>query len=480
MKANVEDMRWKLVATHLREIKTDALFSTKACYERAAALENVTATVPLEVDADPSKRKATLAATEKDNASYDGDHEPCFGEGVQPFTATTFHPERPTANAPPALAPITSLSYEAQLVMAGNMAAGLNNSIPLKDVHEMTRDEMREELRNRGLVYRGVKEVLTQKVLAARAGIKGLKPSPRMLTSIKPRPLPNKRPHVDVPHYPHQAISVSPTAVHDPLHKRVKPTSFETNPYADASTSNSHITLLSSAPAYQNHAITANSTPGLIGRLTIDDCAGFIYRYGDLSTLDPYQEPVSSGRRLFLYGFHDTMTTDLISDLLRKYSVKAIYPLGLPGHFAADCTDVVNAVEATEALNGKIYSGRIMIVRNAHEVAQSFHAAQTQQASMYTLPSQRITPAREFGDNATNCRLRVTNVPASMAAEDLMKMLANAQKCEPIGPGSFIVHFPSASSADVIRVALQGLRICGQAIDFEIIEDEAPDPMFLY
>ena len=535
MKQNADDSKWELVATHLREIKTDAFFSRRACCERACALENGTAMLPPELDTDLAKRKAKLAAAKKyhegkmenlahpkglkamiresindanegrleflphasqhgrnesqepesvnqgdtlsrvENTLYDSDRESDVGDGVDPCTTTTINPEKPIANAPPpALAPITSLSYEAQVVRASNKAPRFNTSGPLKDVNDMTRNEMRKELSARGLAHDGVKEKLRQTILAARAGAKGLKPSPRIVTPIMPRPLPYKSPLNQMPHHRPQAMSVSPTPGYEQASKKVKLMNFNTDAYADISNSNGYIGRLGpSVPGYQNQAIAGNGMPAPVSRITLPACANFIYKHGNSDSQDPYQEPVSSGRRLFLYGFHDTMTTELVNYLLPNYAVEAIYSLGSPGQFVVDCADVVNTVEAMKALNGKMYSGRYIAVRNAHEVARSFSTMQSQHASIPILPSQRETPGGESGDITASCRLRVTNVPASAGPEDLMKIITNAQRCVPIGPGSFIVEFSDAGSADATKMGLQGIYICGQPIDLEVVEEEA-------
>ena len=445
------------MATHLQELKKDAMFSKKACFERATALASGITLIPPTTNADPVPSDPKPIVVKR----YREEERENLTVGQN-------------ANAPPTMAPITNLSYAAQLVKAGNVASGMDISAPLISTELMTVQEMKNELRERGLTRRGPKEVLKQRVLAARAGVKGLKPSPTMFTHAMPRPLPYESPHTRVPHDGHRAISISSTADNEPLNKKANFTSFSTHLYTGASLSKCGIAVDPNDTGYRNPAIISNSTPGSGSRFTLNACAHFIYKYGDIDTLDPYQEPVSSGRRLFLYGFHDTMTTDLVYNLLQSFSIQAVHPLGVPGHFVVDCTDVETSVEVLEALNGKIYSGRFMVVRNAHEVATSFRRGEKQQASVYTLPSQSTTPTKGFKHNAIDCRLRVTNVPTLAGLEDLMSMLVNAQKCEPIEPGSFIVTFHSSSSASMAKTVYQGMQICGQHVKFETIKDGTP------
>ena len=88
------------------------------------------------------------------------------------YTSTSAHS---TSSVPK---PFTSLSVRAQIASDSISNPGMESVTSLKALEKMNRDELRQELKQRGLVREGVKKKLLETVRAARAGATNLKHSP--------------------------------------------------------------------------------------------------------------------------------------------------------------------------------------------------------------------------------------------------------------------------------------------------------------
>ena len=126
------------------------------------------------------KRKQTVRLSKPATAA--SEHEPKWkGKYIlQETTAVTASSEHKpySDHVTYTLKPITALSFRAQIAADADNNPKYNADTGLEDPDRMNRDELRAELKDRGLVRFGVKAELIATVKAARAGAPYLNPSP--------------------------------------------------------------------------------------------------------------------------------------------------------------------------------------------------------------------------------------------------------------------------------------------------------------
>lgn len=242
MKREADAQKWELVTHKIRDVLPSAIYSKRACQERFDAIQNGTATIPVELRASPihvdgvqtqQDSGTSTAAGQKDdtlihksavdvqnNTSLDSEISSAANRAAQhlhnqtplPLHSTTIEHARehvdesvthttipsallvststmsgiddnrtfsvPVPTEKPVRREITALSHRAMVASEAEKPDPVRDLGDLKDVGSMKRNEMRDELKARGLVHDGKKEVLAATIEAARAGATDIKVSP--------------------------------------------------------------------------------------------------------------------------------------------------------------------------------------------------------------------------------------------------------------------------------------------------------------
>ena len=534
LKKEAEDSRWTIVLQKLKVLKVDAIYSIKACRERYEALQNGTATLPVVGSDDTVQQVAeqdneqvdtermevdegapSTGAVERNPRPRSDDPAAAAEDGIVSDEGSTLsetvgnnakskktqqqsaNPAKPKENRQQSastlsgidLSAITNLPFKAQIASASIGRKAPNLPKDLKDIKNMNRDELREELRMRGLCSDGLRPKMEATLRSARAGNTDLKPSPTtaMIPAFNRRaPKPVKRSAGSrlsalVISDTTEAEDVEQNDDHGegPQHKRAK-TADSTKKVATG----------------QLSSLTATEAQNFQGATLADQIFSFIYLpLTDTNTQLVYQEEVDNGRRVFLSNVPSDITPDAVRDIIHPYKVEAIHTLKVVGNLVIDCADVETAVSVTSALSGLALKGQAVIAENAQVVAQKYFPPQNQAQSTKApstkapspkTPSTEVSPAptlelvknipklsltKGMADrkNITKAlsQLLVKNVPSTLDAQQMQQIFGKNTTCEPIEIGVWLLEFPNAAAAEKCLANSEIYRVQGQALELE-------------
>ena len=408
----------------MRSIAPKTQFSTRSCRERFKALENGTAAIPTNLEDDPappkdkseetrrehgrdsadneateeliedsldtpntqnstllfsaSKRNTsaiTPATEEVDAESNTGkaivskDHQEKFKTGTKRQSI----PRIDSASSESGLRPITGLSFSAQIALEADKLQHVSNPSDLKDPDKLSREELRLELRARGLCREGVKSHLVAVVKAARAGATNLKQSPipadlSLLSTLR-LSFSSARTNSDAKDSPsrrrgHDAVS-SPDESPNPKRSKQTNSRDDLSPKFQYSGGQADVAATSEVTDVRQVALQEKKTLSL-HELAVSNR---LYEVHPTRGHVSYQEAVNSGRRLFLSNLPPDTTAEAIRSILKGHSILAIDALPTPGHFVVDCGDYTEASMITIALTLMQIQGQSITVVNAQNVA---------------------------------------------------------------------------------------------------------------
>lgn len=500
LKKEADDSRWTIVAQKLKMLKPNALYSVKACRERHEALENGTAPLPaagsenpehsvteqnngetntelMEVDVaspvrsvakqDIRPRPGGPLVVDEDEVLGDEDPHPSDAKGnlAEPKDGQAF------SLAGMDLSAITNLPFKAQVASASVGRKAPNLGHDLKELEKMNRDELREELRTRGLRSDGLRPTMEATLKAARAGRTDLKYSPKNAmpaNSCRQGPKSAKKPAarrfsaIVLSDNEEAGDDADETPKDTPQHKRAriggspKPVDNAQGPVADSQSSRE--------PTLADHIFGYLYLP-------VTDTKGELV----------YQKEVDDGCRVFLSNVLSTFTADAIRSILNAYSVKAVHTLRVAGHLVVDCADAETALGVTTALDGLALKGEVIAVENAQVVAQKYFASRTRAPSA-NAPSNNASSAEAPHTPATGAvsntpellpkskptrQLVVKNVPPSVDAMQLQQIFGKMSACMRIETGVWLMEFSDVASAGESFANNQGHRVYGQALELE-------------
>ncbi|MCJ1250981.1 hypothetical protein MMC30_008211 [Trapelia coarctata] len=561
LKKEAEDSRWTVVAQKLKILKKNALYSVRACRERYEALQNGTATLPavdsenLEQQTNEQNNGETNAermdvdlvapsgsVTRKDTRRRSGaplvaDEDEIISDGSSDLSDT-----EPTVNQHLSnliksgidLSAITNLPFKAQVMSAsiGRKAPDLGKN--LKAVEDMNRDELREELRMRGLCSDGLRPKMAETLKAARAGNTDLKHSPKnaMNLSFRRPAKPVKksaarrlstillsdaeksgdeedRDHKEGPKQKRAKTGSSSTAAADkqPVEDSSKAVVNE-QPAPATMTNTEHLAPLinteqlaplinteqfapvSTKSTQQSAPVATTNNQAFQGPTLADEIFGLLYLpLAETNLQLVYQKEIEDGRRLFLSNVPPSFNADMIRTILNAYSLKAVHTLRATGNLVVDCADVETAVGVTSALDGLALKGQVIVVENAQVIAQKYFAARNQAPSTEAPSTQASTPVVGSVNNTPRpkmltkkdskspskimCQLVVKNVPDSVDAMQLQQVFGKLQACEHIESGVWLMEFSDASSAERCYKTSQGQRVRGEILELDYYLPEA-------
>lgn len=541
LKKEAEDSRWTIVTQKLKTLKKTALYSVRACRERYEALQNGTATLPAEdresleqqttqqnsgeapierIEVDPAAPSKSVA--KKDTRRRSGRPlvvEDDDSDESSDISDTEGGLANPTPNQHLSslimsgidLSAITNLPFKAQVASAsiGRKAPDLPKD--LKEVTDMNRDELREELRMRGLCSDGLRAQMEETLKAARAGNTDLKQSPKNAMNLTFRRPPKPVKKSAARRLSASLLSDAEEAANEdneegPRQKRAKTggssKAVATERPAPAPTANTE------RPA----SVATTNIQSFQGPTLSDEIFGLLYLpLADTNLQLVYQKEVEDGCRVFLSNVPSSFTADGIRTILSAYSLKAVHTLRAAGNLVVDCADVETVVGVTTALDGLALKDQAIIVENAQVVAQKYFAARnpapsTQAPSTQAPSTQASTPVvgssirgpytpivcrrwpstpvvksvsntpkpkpliqkASKSPSKIMCRLVVKNVPSSVDAMQLQQVFGKLSGCERIDRGIWLMEFSDASAAERCYTTRNGERVHGQ--DLELIK----------
>lgn len=495
LKKEADDSRWTIVAQKLKMLKPNALYSVKACRERHEALENGTATLPaagsdspeqcvternngeinaelMEVDVatparsvaknDTRPRSGDPLVADEDDVLGDQDSHLSDAEG----DLTKSKDGQPFSLAGMDLSAITNLPFKAQVASASIGRKAPNFGKDLKEIEKMNRDELREELRTRGLCSDGLRPTMEAILKAARAGRTDLKHSPKNAMTAKSNPL-------------------GPKSAKKPARRRFSAIVLSDNEEAGDEEDGTP----KDTPEHKRARIGGSPKPAENVQGPVPDnqssqeptLADHIFGYLYLPVTDTngelvYQKEVDDGCRVFLSNVPSTFTADAIRSILNAYSVKAVHTLRVAGYLVVDCADAETALSVTTALDGLALKGEIIVVENAQVVAQKYFATRTRAPSADALSIQAAnTPAIGPISNAPKLlpkstptrQLVVKNVPHSVNAMQLQQIFGEMSARKRIEPGVWLMEFSDVASAGQCFANNQGHHVYGQALELK-------------
>ena len=515
LKKEAEDSRWTIVAQKLKTLKKNALYSVRACRERYKALQNGTAILPaegsdsleqqttqpnereatvdrMEVDVAPSRsvankgtrpRSGLLLVANEDKTLNDGSSDISDAEGDLAQTNANEHLSTLITSGID-LSAITNLPFKAQVASAsiGRKAPDLPED--LKAVEEMNRDELREELRMRGLCSDGLRSKMADTLSAARAGNTDLKHSPKNAMNpncIRPaKPVKKsaaRRLSAILPSDAEGAGDEDRDYEEGPMQKRAKK-------------SGSSKAAAKEQPA-PGPTMNTQSSQRLILSDEILDLI-FLPRTKTNRQL-VYQKEVEDGCRMFLCNVPSSFSSDTVRTILSAFPLKAVHTLRTPGSLVVDCADVETAVGVTSAIDKLALQDQVIVVENAQVLAQKYLAAQDSRPSTKALstkaPSiQASTPGVSSVSDALKpemlikkdsksprkdvCRIVVKNVPASVDALQLQQIFGQLSSCERTEPGVWLMGFFDAITAIHCYTERGGAHVHGQLLELEWYQPE--------
>ncbi|MCJ1282577.1 hypothetical protein MMC26_001902 [Xylographa opegraphella] len=394
---------------------------------------------------------------------------------------------------------ITSLSFRAQVAAEAERPDIFGAGIQLKDPDLMNRNELRYELKARGLCRDQVKEELVKIVKAARAGATNLKPSPirgnlNLISLGRDPSLIRPDLKADVKNANQARYVRAPDSQNDePANKKAK-------------TSTGGVTDRSNPHEFNVMADT-NSKPSDPGQWCFDpvdrekSCLSFarsfptlIYRVIASSDFNQghhfkYHELVTSGRRLFLWNFPADTTIDTICSLLEPDMIENLCMLGGYHTLVVDMVDRATAKAAIKAIDGSIFGRQIVAAESALSVARAHQETLSKGNDLnYTgatygfnstdsVYAPRVPQVEYVGEPDMNNFVYVSDVPNVVSNHDLERILGNTVSCDSIKPGVFLVEFKDAASTEMALVSSDGFRIYGQPVKIQRAEPESPKAM---
>ena len=312
---------------------------------------------------------------------------------------------------------ISSLPHILQLATDADSDVHLGMFPGLKKVEDMTRDELRNELKLRGLSRDGVKDKLATRVTDARAGKKNLprSPMPGNPDILRSRGnTQNDPPRLILTstlglRQRKSSLSDSGCTVNS---KRLKlqnhPSVGSDGPHKGDSAASNSINALH--PGVQN---ATNSTP--------TSCAALLLEQAPKHSLQPRCQ-------LLLRNFPETFTADAVKALLTACSVVDVKLHSEPGSFIVHCKDITAVEKAVASFHGLVIDGRKVLIENGVDLVQNFPKEQWQAVSHSATASEQgnmngtedITcnfglPATHTGPVPSRDTLSVTNNSTNFA-----------------------------------------------------------------
>ena len=278
--------------------------------------------------------------------------------------ATSVQPAKPSG---PISAPISALPHFARLATDAENDVVLGMFPGLKRVEDMTRDQLRAELKARGLIRDGIKDVLGKRVKDARAGRKNLPRSP----------VPGNVELLGGRHGP--KVSQSDGAVTSALGVRRR------QPSPSDSVTGS---VSAKKPKLQEHqspvvdelqrSYGTAQTPVSSNALAFQVPSMAVpLSKSPTSQEQALQSSVKSRCRLVLRNFPKDLSTESIRSLFSACSIINVTSRTEPGSFFVDCKDVMAADKAVANFHGSIIGGDKVFVENVFELVQSFFLKQS-------------------------------------------------------------------------------------------------------
>jgi len=444
LKKEAEDSRWTIVTQKLKTLKKTALYSVRACRERYEALQNGTATLPAEdresleqqttqknsgeapierIEVDPAAPSKSVA--KKDTRRRSGRPlvvEDDDSDESSDISDTEGGLANPTPNQHLSslimsgidLSAITNLPFKAQVASAsiGRKAPDLPKD--LKEVTDMNRDELREELRMRGLCSDGLRAQMEETLKAARAGNTDLKQSPKNAMNLTFRRPPKPVKKSAARRLSAILLSDAEEAANEdneggPRQKRAKTggssKAVATERPAPAPTANTE------RPA----SVATTNIQSFQGPTLSDEIFGLLYLpLADTNLQLVYQKEVEDGCRVFLSNVPSSFTANAIRTILSAYSLKAVHTLRAAGNLVVDCADVETAVGVTTALDGLALKDQAIVVENAQVVAQKYFAARNPAPSTQA-PSNQAPSNQAPSNQAPSTQAPSTQAPSTQA-----------------------------------------------------------------
>ena len=387
---------------------------------------------------------------------------------------------------------ITGLSFRAQVATEAERPDVFGADVQLKDPDLMNRNELRYELKARGLCRDRVKEELVKIVKAARAGATNLKPSPIRgnlnLISLGRAPIlfrPDLKADAKKANQARYVRAPSSQS-EEPASKKAK-----TSGGRDVDLSNLH---------GSDGTIDTASKSGDLGQWCFDpndrekSCLSFarsfptlIYQVvsisGDIQGQHlKYYEPVTSGRRLFLWNFPASTTIDIVRGLFETNSVESLHALSGQHTFVVDMVDRPAAKAAIKAIDGSIFGSQIVVAETAFSVARAHQKTlssgsnlnQTSTIYVHRSTDSTLPPVGPVvKPNPTNF-VHISDVPNAVSSRELQILLGNTVSCVCINPGVFLVEFQDVASTEMALVSSDSLRIFGQPVKVRRVEPGSP------
>ena len=357
----------------------------------------------------------------------------------------------------------------------------------------MTRNELRCELKARGLCRGQVKEELLKNVKAARAGATDLKPSPigRKTNSsgLEQNSMPLRPNHTADTKKTNRKRYIRADSSHneEPAGKKAKAAvatrTYQPRTHGIAGTTDSTSTTNDMVPwvfdfldLEKSRLTFVQSFPAQIFQVV----SGF---EDNQAPHIEYLEPVTSGRRLFLWNFPALASIDYVLNLIGPDFVENISVLGGNSTFIVDMIDCAAAKLTAEAIDGTIVINREAVVENALLAARAhqkalFSGDDANQAraiygSIDTLLSPILSSIPTTKETDSNC-VYVSNVHKLVSSDDLARFLGNTVSCVNIEPGVFLVEFKDVGSTEMALLSSNRLRIYAQPIRVRRYPPEPP------
>ncbi|MCJ1392679.1 hypothetical protein MMC18_005550 [Xylographa bjoerkii] len=385
---------------------------------------------------------------------------------------------------------ITGLSFRAQLAAEAERTDIFDAGLDLKDPDLMNRNELRYELKARGLCRDQVKDQLVKIVKLARAGATNLKPSPIRgnlnLISVGRSPMivrPDLKADAKKANQDRYVRTAS-SRNEEPASKKAK------------------TTIATSTDQLQ--ANDTASTPGGTAQWFFDpldrekSCLSFarffptvLYQVVSGSGDDQgqylkYHEPVTSGRRLFLWNFPADTTISSVYSLLGSDSIESVDMLGGHHTVVVDMLDRAAAKVAVKAIDGsiigcqKVVAETALSVARAHQKTLSSGSNTSRTSATYgsngshSAWSPEIPSADPVMEANKSNFVHVSDVPKAISGGELQRILGNTVSCAIIKPGVFLVEFQDAASTEMALLSSGGFRVYGQPIIVQPVQPDSP------
>ncbi|MCJ1396924.1 hypothetical protein MMC11_000116 [Xylographa trunciseda] len=397
----------------------------------------------------------------------------------------------------PAPRQINGLSFRAQVAAEAERPDAFFAGLHLKDPDLMTRNELRYELRARGLCRDQVKDELVKIVKAARAGETNLKPSP-IRGNLNPISL-GRNPIVSRPDLvanvrkanQDRYIRASSPQNDEPASKKAKTSVASNMNQADIQGFSSTLDTASKpgdtviwffdpANREKSYLSFARSFPTVLNQVV----SGSGTNQGQHLK---YHEPVTSGRRVFLWDFPLEANVNTVRNLLEPDSIEDISMLGGNHTFIVDMVDRAAAKAAVKAIDGLCLAGKTVVAETALSVARVHQKTLSSDNNTYRTSATcgssgtqvALSPAVLSMEPVTQTNetnfVHVSNVSNAVNGRDLGRILGNTISCVNVEPGVFLVEFQDAAATEMALLGSNGFRIYGQPIQVQRVQPDPPE-----